>query len=77
MLQTSLFVDSHPLGRGYNLWTQFPGDPVLVYLFWGVNERDMSECHFSDFNCVGRKIYDPTFNPNTMAAQLGFLVGLF
>lgn len=37
----------------------------------------MSGCHFSDGRCVGVEKYDPSFNPNTLEAQLAIKVGSF
>lgn len=48
---------------------------VVVYIVWGLEERDMSGCHFSDGRCVGVEKYDPSFNPNTLEAQLAIKVG--
>ncbi|KAL4237665.1 hypothetical protein ACF0H5_002379 [Mactra antiquata] len=43
---------------------------VIVYIVWGLRERDMSTCHFSDPRCIGEERLDMTFDPNTEEAQI-------
>lgn len=50
-------------------------DPtVTVYLVWGLRERDLANCHFSDVECEGTQQYDDAFDASTDAAQRAFVV---
>ena len=50
------------------------GSSIALWLVWGLRERDMSACHFSDYRCQGRQVFHDAFNPSTMAAQQSFVV---
>jgi len=78
-LQAQFYRKSHNYGKA--LEHDFHGfvankndRNVVVYIVWGLRERDMSECHFSDGRCVGKESFDPFFDPNTLEAQLALKV---
>lgn len=47
---------------------------LVIYIAWGMLETDMSDCHFSTPECLGKARWDSTFNPSTPAAQQAMLV---
>ena len=47
---------------------------ISLWLVWGIKERDMSSCHFSDYKCLGKQVFDESFKPSTIAAQQSFVV---
>lgn len=49
---------------------------LVIYIAWGMLETDMSDCHFSTPECLGKARWDPSFNPSTPAAQQAMLVSL-
>ncbi|CAH1792544.1 unnamed protein product [Owenia fusiformis] len=50
--------------------TQESGDYVDVYLVWGLKQRDVSGCAFSEVNCDGKQVWNDGFDMNTPPAQL-------
>ena len=42
---------------------------VVIYIVWGMLERDLSQCHFSALKCLGEQVWDSDFNPSTVHAQ--------
>lgn len=78
-LKAQFYRNSHNYGKALDL--DFHGfvankndRNVVVYIVWGLKEQDMSGCHFSDARCVGVARFDPTFDPNTVQAQLAIKV---
>ena len=52
-------------------------DPIItIYLVWGLRERDLSSCHFSDVECTGAQRFDNSFDASTEAAQQAFVVSI-
>ena len=52
-------------------------DPIItIYLVWGLRERDLSSCHFSDVECTGAQRFDNSFDASTEAAQQAFVVSM-
>ncbi|XP_070181261.1 protein dispatched homolog 1-like [Littorina saxatilis] len=76
--QVGLFKESHRWSRAYRLTSGgfVPNEQessIQLWLVWGIRERDMCACHFSDYTCTGRQQYDDTFDPSTLAAQRSFV----
>lgn len=46
-------------------------DVVMVF---GLDQKDLDGCSFSDPKCKGVAQWDPNFNPNTVEAQLALQV---
>ena len=77
--KAGLFRESHHYSQAMRLVSQKFADndvdhSISLYLVWGIRERDMSSCHFSDYECLGKQVFDDSFNPSTMAAQQSFVV---
>lgn len=51
-------------------------DRLSIILLWGVKERDMSSCHFSEEGCLGTGGYDNNFDASTLASQKAFAVSV-
>ena len=72
-LQIHLFVESHHFSRAIELNNnQFVSnweDTTKVFLVWGLLESDLSSCHFSEIDCIGKQKWDEEFDPNTIEAQ--------
>lgn len=43
---------------------------LILFISWGMLERDLSGCHFSTPDCRGEQVWDTSFNPSTPEAQL-------
>ena len=41
---------------------------------WGLKEQDLEKCHFADATCVGKTVWDHSFNMGSVEAQQGLLV---
>ena len=52
------------------------GKGVVIYIVWGMLERDLSQCHFSTPKCLGEQVWDSDFNPSTEQAQIAMKVKL-
>ncbi|KAL3837324.1 hypothetical protein ACJMK2_022690 [Sinanodonta woodiana] len=75
--QVQIYDSNHNYGKAvrheaYSFVASEADNVAVVYIVWGLMERDISECHFSDTRCIGKEAYDPFFNPNTPKAQAGF-----
>ena len=47
---------------------------LVIYIVWGILERDLSQCHFSTPKCLGAQVWDNDFNPSTVQAQTAMKV---
>lgn len=47
---------------------------VEVNIIWGLNKQDRSSCHFTDFKCKGRTVFDTSFDLNPKECQEALLV---
>lgn len=48
---------------------------IRVYMIWGLEEQDRSNCHKTDFKkCKGKTVWDSGFDLNPAPAQLSLLV---
>ena len=47
---------------------------LVLYISWGMMERDLSGCHFSTPACRGSQVWDSNFNPSTPEAQTAMKV---
>lgn len=77
--QIQFFKDSHHITRASRLLIDgFSQDEVdnnvVVYLAWGLKERNLSSCESSQLDCLGHPVYDDNFNASTEAAQQAFVV---
>lgn len=50
---------------------------LILFISWGMLERDLSGCHFSTPDCRGEQVWDTSFNPSTPEAQLAMKVMSF
>ena len=47
---------------------------VEVHIIWGLKKQDRSSCHFTDFKCKGRTVFDNSFDLNPSDCQVALLV---
>ncbi|KAJ7373388.1 hypothetical protein OS493_012981 [Desmophyllum pertusum] len=46
---------------------------VEVNIIWGLKNQDRSSCHFTDFKCKGRTVFDTSFDLNPAECQVALL----
>ncbi|XP_048586326.1 protein dispatched homolog 3 [Nematostella vectensis] len=46
---------------------------VKVYIVWGLQTRDRSSCHFTDYKCTGSARFDESFDMNPPPCQTAML----
>ena len=49
-------------------------DVVEVNVIWGLKDQDRSSCHFTDFKCKGKTVFDNSFDLNPTECQEAILV---
>lgn len=49
-------------------------DVVEVNVIWGLKDQDRSSCHFTDFKCKGKTVFDNSFDLNPAECQEAILV---
>lgn len=49
-------------------------DIVTVNVIWGLQEQDRSDCHFTDYKCKGKTVFDNSFDLNPPPCQTSMLV---
>lgn len=49
-------------------------DVVEIHIIWGLKNQDRSSCHFTDFKCRGRTVFDTSFDLNPGDCQVALLV---
>ena len=49
-------------------------NPVEVYMIWGLEKQDMSECEWGEPECDGETRYDEQFSLNEAQSQLAIYV---
>lgn len=47
---------------------------VTVHVIWGLKEQDRSSCHFTDYKCKGKTVFDANFDINPLLCQNAVLV---
>ncbi|KAK3607816.1 hypothetical protein CHS0354_031317 [Potamilus streckersoni] len=77
--QVQIYGSNHNYGKAvwheeHSFVASEADNVAVVYIVWGLLERDISDCHFSETRCMGKEAYDPNFNPNTPQAQAGLLM---
>jgi len=48
-------------------------DVVEIHIIWGLKNQDRSSCHFTDFKCRGRTVFDTSFDLNPADCQMALL----
>ncbi|XP_029214096.1 protein dispatched homolog 1-like isoform X3 [Acropora millepora] len=48
-------------------------DVVEVNVIWGLKDQDRSSCHFTDFKCKGKTVFDNSFDLNPTECQEAIL----
>jgi hypothetical protein len=77
--QVKIFTEKTAKGRamrleGSGFVAGGDGGYVRVYLAWGLEPRDFSACHKTDYFCAGVQQWDAGFDLNTPPAQLALRV---
>ena len=47
---------------------------IRIYLIWGLQLQDRRKCHFTDYKCKGKTVFDEDFDLNPPACQFALLV---
>ena len=50
---------------------------IRVYIVWGLKMQNRSNCHFTDFKCKGKTVFDEAFDMNKEGCQESMLVSKF
>lgn len=79
ILQLKVLKDSHVYSRAEKHATSSfvlsnADRTLILYIVWGMNPNDMSDCHFSTPKCRGKRDWDSAFDPSTPEAQIAIKV---
>ena len=44
---------------------------IRIYIVWGLKLQDRTNCHFTDFKCKGRTVFDEYFDMNNQKCHHG------
>ena len=73
-----IFVEDTNLGKSMRLegtgFIPSADDFVQVIISWGIEPRDFSKCHKTEYTCQGEARWDEAFDLNTPPAQMALLV---
>ena len=47
---------------------------IRIYTVWGLKLQDRTSCHFTDYKCKGRTVFDEKFDLNKPGCQMAVLV---
>ena len=47
---------------------------IHVYIAWGLNNQDRSDCHFTDYKCPGKTVFDNGLDISIPPCQMALLV---
>lgn len=72
--QLKIYKDNTNYGKANNIQLySFPpsgeDNMVRIYMSWGLKNRNLSGCHFSDIECAGKEEFDDAFDVSTAEAQ--------
>ncbi|XP_065662076.1 protein dispatched homolog 1 isoform X3 [Hydra vulgaris] len=48
-------------------------DVIRIYIVWGLKNQDRKDCHFTDFKCKGKTVFDEDFDMNKNGCQAAIL----
>ena len=73
-LQIQFLPEGTNFGSYISRAQNFETNPLRVYLIWGMELQDLSDCHKTDFNCNGQTVYDSAFSMERDVSQVAMLV---